>query len=128
MIAGTASIPELVWISVGLVGLIVSVWNLHDAWIDESIVVNSGRNGIYLETARGNVVEEALRVAKSSLIIAAGVAAALAPPALKSQPVTAVSAVITVALFGISTLVVLGSIAARVRRDRVRKAVRTKVS
>lgn len=127
MIGATVSVPEVIWMFVGLVGLFVSVWNLHDAWVDETIVVDSGRNGIYLETARGNVVEEALRVAKSALIVGAGVAAGIAPPAVKSQPVTAVSLVITVAVFGIATFVVLGSIAARVRRERVRKSVRTKV-
>lgn len=115
-VTSTISLAELVWVSVGLLGLVVSAWNLADAIRDEAAVDASGVNGAIREVARGNVLEEMLRVGKALAIVAGGCAAMLAPPAMKSQPISALAVIVTASVFVLAGLVVVGSLAARARR------------
>lgn len=117
-LTGTATLPELVWFLIGVLGLAVSFANLRDCWRDMAYIEASGQNGLLWLAATSNTREEFLRVLKSVVICAIGLAAMRQPPANAVVPVSALAVIVTVGLFTLGVLVVAGSL--RARRDRAR--------
>jgi hypothetical protein len=117
----TISVPEVIWLLIGLVGLFVSWRNLLDAYRDLLFLNYSGRNGGMRVIALGNVREELLRVLACVVIALIGIAAMSSPPANTTQPVSTLAVIITVGLFLLGSLVVVGSVAARRTRQTATK-------
>lgn len=69
------AIQELIWTLVAGVGAGFSLYNLWDAKKDRSVVKASGRNGVLLVTATGNIRREAVRLVFWGIAIVVGVAA-----------------------------------------------------
>lgn len=120
-ITHTVAVTEVIWFLLGFVGLVVSWRNLVDCWRDSVALNFSGQNGLLRLAAQGNTREEALRVAKCATICAVGLLAMAYPAASPGRPISPLAIVVTIGLFQISALVVVGSMTARRTRIAMRE-------
>lgn len=62
------------WVTVTLAGLLVALYALWEAYLDQRVLVASGTNGVTLLLARSLVVQEWIAVAKLALLFVVSLA------------------------------------------------------
>lgn len=119
-----ATILEAVWLLSGLVSLVVSLWNVRDAYRDMVALAEWARDKRMHElhfnmlrlVAGANVRDETFRIAVSMLIVAVGFVGVFTPNPLNGTT-TLTGLFVTVALVGIAVMtVVRGVLDVRLRR------------
>lgn len=106
----TFSVVELVWMALGLIGMMFAVVNVHDAWLDRRAVkvsVMDMRREKLLKMATAGVRQDALRFIQCATIAGIGLFAGLEKPpisdaqrrALHIPTWTPVTVMLTAALF-----------------------------
>jgi hypothetical protein len=120
---GTASILEIIWTVVGIVGLLTVAWLLHEAFLDRAAVGRSmdfrGRTAEKI-IAEQNVRRLLQKVACFAVFVGIGIAAILTPPpvAPTAQPGPSLYAVaLSSGLVLVEVLLTLSAI--QDRRDRL---------
>ena len=113
----SVAITEVIWTFIGLVGLVVTIKNLNDAYGSRARYIELGFNGAGLLLAAAHIRRESMRILIEASIAGIGIAAMLAPPANPAQPVTALGVIVTMGLFIINAATTLDSILDR----RIRK-------
>jgi hypothetical protein len=113
----TASVLELAWTSLGVTGLVASVWSLADAYGDRAALRVAALNGPRELVARTNIRNDALRALMQSIIIMIGIIALVAPNP-PPHPLTLSEVLFAGGLMTIA--VVLAGLSLWDRRDRRR--------
>lgn len=108
---GTLNVLELLWIVIGLTAFYPAQRNFRQALTDRRAILMADLNGDLEELVSVTVWEEALRVAKSGVIVGVGVVAALTPPPPR-QPITYAAVAVTVGIFMLGLLIMAGSLVA----------------
>lgn len=114
-----ASWPEVAFAVVALAGLLVTLWNARDAYLDRAALRASGRNGARKIVANDNIRRERDRVQKLGIFLALGGIFMLNAPANPDRPITPLGITFSVALIAVELLLAKGSILDRLARKRL---------
>lgn len=119
MVPASVSPTEAVWSAGALLGLLVNLWALRDAYGDLTALREAGRNGARELVARGNIRSEWFRVFVQVCFGLIGLYAMTQLPANPANPVTRVGVALTAALLLAELSVVLSALLDRHERIRL---------
>lgn len=102
---GNASLIEIIWTVVGVIGLIVTGFTLREGLKDLKVVNRIERRNIYKTQAIFNLWQEEIRMIKMLIVAATGAFAMTQPPAHSTPTKIALSTLLTV--IGLILIVVL---------------------
>lgn len=102
---GNASLIEIIWTVVGVIGLIVTGFTLREGLKDLKVVNRIERRNIYKTQAIFNLWQEEIRMIKMLIVAATGAFAMTQPPAHSTPTKIALSTLLTV--IGLILIVIL---------------------
>lgn len=119
MIPATVSPLEAIFIAALLVGIVISVALLGNAWGDLQYQKRSKKNGSRLIVAKGNLRREAERFAIYIALLGLGVFLATRAPANPQQPISPGGIALTAAILFIVVTLIGGGWLDKVERGRL---------
>lgn len=118
-----ATVLEIAWTVIGLVGVFVGYGNLSKSAFNLKSLKTMNGHSIERFTelrilAAGQWRNDLFRLSKSSIITCIGIVACVTPPVSNTAPtISPVAVAVTIGLFAIEILILLASIMDRMQRD-----------